>query len=117
MSTVETVNAETSADISRIALLVALVAVLLAGVMFFKASQSVDQLTANVVGLGQKAGTFEARMADLEKLPAKAKQMVLGTIIMEMAQKASYLSGQIDNQQQAAALVQAMELLQQAMPK
>jgi len=110
-------NAKTSQDISRMALLLALLAVLLAGVLFFKANQNLNVLSQDVSGISAKVGTMDARMAELENLPAKSKRMVMGTMIMEMAQKASYLSTQIDNPEQAAKLLQAMELLQQAKPE
>lgn len=110
-------NAKTSQDISRMALLLALLAVLLAGVLFFKANQNLNVLSQDVSGISARVGTMDARMAELENLPAKSKRMVMGTLIMEMAQKASYLSTQIDNPEQAAKLLQAMELLQQAKPE
>ncbi len=109
-------NSKTSQDISRMAIVLALVAVLLAGVLFFKANQSINVLTKDVTGISSKMGTIDARMAELENLPAKSKRMVMGTMIMEMAQKASYLSTQMDSPEQAAKLLQAMELLQQAKP-
>ncbi|WP_243359224.1 hypothetical protein [Fundidesulfovibrio terrae] len=110
-------NAKTSQDISRMALLLALLAVLLAGVLFFKANQNLNVLSKDVSGINAKVGTMDARMAELENLPAKSKRMVMGTMIMEMAQKASYLSTQVDDPEQAAKLLQAMELLQQAKPE
>ncbi|WP_027190537.1 hypothetical protein [Fundidesulfovibrio putealis] len=110
-------NAKTSQDISRMALLLALLAVLLAGVLFFKANQNLNVLSKDVSGISSKIGTIDAKMAELENLPAKSKRMVMGTMIMEMAQKASYLSTQVDNPEQAAKLLQAMELMQQAKPE
>ncbi|MFP5221892.1 MAG: hypothetical protein ACLGSA_06335 [Acidobacteriota bacterium] len=110
-------NAKTSQDISRMALLLALVAVLLAGVLFFKANQNLNVLSKDVSGISTKIGTMDAKMAELENLPAKSKRMVMGTMIMEMAQKASYLSTQVENPEQAAKLLQAMELMQQAKPE
>lgn len=110
-------NAKTSQDISRMALLLALVAVLLAGVLFFKANQNLNVLSKDVSGISSKIGTIDAKMAELENLPAKSKRMVMGTMIMEMAQKASYLSTQVENPEQAAKLLQAMELMQQAKPE
>ncbi|MFZ5426047.1 MAG: hypothetical protein ACOZEN_03670 [Thermodesulfobacteriota bacterium] len=110
-------NTKTSQDISRMALLLALLAVLLAGVLFFKANQNFAVLTKDVAGIGAKMTTIDAKVAELENLPAKSKRMVMGTLIMEMAQKASYLSTQVDNPEQAAKLLQAMELLQQAKPE
>lgn len=114
--TLDSLNAKTSHDISRVSLVLALVAVLLSGVLFFKANQSISGLSQDVAGLGTKIGTMDGRMAELENMPAKTKKMVLNTMIMEMAQKASYLSSQVDDQEQAAKLMQAMELLQQARP-
>jgi len=110
-------NAKTSQDISRMALLLALLAVLLAGVLFFKANQNLNVLSKDVSGISSKIGTIDAKVAELENLPAKSKRMVMGTMIMEMAQKASYLSTQVDNPEQAAKLLQAMELMQQAKPE
>ena len=110
-------NTKTSRDISRMALLLAVLAVLLAGVLFFKANQNINAVTQDVSGINAKIGIMDARMAELETLPAKSKRMVMGTMIMEMAQKASYLSTQMDNPDQAAKLLQAMELLQQAKPE
>lgn len=110
-------NAKTSQDISRMALLLALVAVLLAGVLFFKANQNLNVLSKDVSGISSKIGTIDAKVAELENLPAKSKRMVMGTMIMEMAQKASYLSTQVENPEQAAKLLQAMELMQQAKPE
>lgn len=116
VSSISDLNAKTSQDISRMALLLALVAVLLAGVLFFKVNQNVTVLNNDMQGITAKVGAMDVRMAELENLPAKSKRMVMGTMIMEMAQKASYLSTQLDNPEQAAKLLQAMELLQQAKP-
>lgn len=116
VSSISDLNAKTSQDISRMALLLALVAVLLAGVLFFKVNQNVTVLNKDMQGITAKVGAMDVRMAELENLPAKSKRMVMGTMIMEMAQKASYLSTQLDNPEQAAKLLQAMELLQQAKP-
>lgn len=110
VSYLEQLNIKTSQDISRMALVIALLAVLVAGVLFFKANQSIDAVTTTVASL-------DTRMGELENLPAKSKKMVLNTIIMEMAQKASFLSTQVENKEQAAKLVQAMELLNQARPE
>ncbi len=116
VTSINDLNAKTSQDISRMALLLALLAVLLAGVLFFKANQNINVLGTDIKGIATKVGAMDVRMAELENLPAKSKRMVMGTMIMEMAQKASYLSTQLDNPEQAAKLLQAMELMQQAKP-
>jgi len=109
-------NAKTSRDVGRMALILALVALLLACVLFFKANQNVSALSKDVSGITAKIGLMDARMAELETLPVKSKRMVTNTMIQEMAQRASYLSTQVDDKEQAAKLIQAMELLQQAKP-
>jgi hypothetical protein len=113
---VNEITVKTSRDISRTALLLAVLAMLMAGVLFFKANQNLNALTRDVNGISAKVGTMDTRMAELENLPAKSKRMVMSTMILEMAQKASYLSTQVDDKEQAAKLLQAMELLQQAKP-
>ena len=110
---VNEITVKTSRDISRTALVLAM---LMAGVLFFKANQNLNALTRDVNGISAKVGTMDTRMAELENLPAKSKRMVMSTMILEMAQKASYLSTQVDDKEQAAKLLQAMELLQQAKP-
>lgn len=100
--------------LSLLALVVGLAAVLLSVGLFYKANQGLTALGGDVSGLGARMGTMDVRLAELEKLPAKTKKMVLDNAIMEMAQRASYLSTQVDSQDQAAKLLQAMDLLQQS---
>jgi len=109
-------NAKTSRDVSRVALVLAVIALLAAGVLFFKANQTVNALSKDVTGITAKIGLMDARMAELETLPAKSRQMVTAAMIQEMAQKAAYLSTQVDDKEQAAMLLRAMELLKQAKP-
>jgi len=103
-------------DMGRVAVFAAVIAILLAGVLFYRANQNLNAISKDVTGITAKMGLMDARMAELETLPAKSKQMVTNTMIQEMAQKAAYLSTQVDNREQAAKLLQAMELLQQAKP-
>jgi hypothetical protein len=100
--------------LSLLALVVGLFAVLFSAGLFYKANQGLTALGGDVSGLGARMGTMDVRLAELEKLPAKTKKMVLDNAIMEMAQRASYLSTQVDSQDQAAKLLQAMDLLQQS---
>jgi len=108
-------NVKTSRGVSRTALVLAILALLAAGALFFKTNQNLASLSKDVTGITAKIGLMDARMAELENLPAKSKQMVTAAMIQEMAQKAAYLSTQVDKEQ-AAKLLQAMELLQQAQP-
>jgi len=109
-------KAKAPRDMGRIALFVAVIAILMAGILFYRANQSLNIISKDVTGITAKIGFMDARMAELETLPAKSKRMVTNTMIQEMAQRVSYLSTQVDDKEQAAKLLQAMELLRQARP-
>ena len=111
---------KTSRDMGRVALLVAILAVILLAVFFFGINQNISGLSARVDGLstlkddvallGGRVDTVEARM---EALPVKARKMVVGTMLQEMAQRTAYLGTQMDTEAQNEKLHRAMELLQQ----
>lgn len=111
---------KTSRDMGRVALFIAILAVILLVVFFFGMNQNISGLTARVDGLstlkddvavlGGRVDTVEASM---EKLPVKARKMVVGTMLSDMAQRAGYLGTQVDSQEQSVKLSRAMELLQQ----
>ena len=96
------------------ALVLGILALGVSGAFFYRTSQNLAVLNSGLSGVNTRMGTMDVRLAELENLPAKTKKMVLDNAIMEMAQRASYLSSQVDNQEQAAKLLQAMDLLQQA---
>jgi len=111
---------KTSRDMGKVALFVAILAVVLLVVFFFGLNQNLNGLSARVDGLvvlkndvdalGGRMNVVEER---LETLPVKAKKMVMGTMLQEMAQRAAYLSTQMDGADQNERLHRAMELLQQ----
>lgn len=111
---------KTSRDMGRVALFVAILAVILLAVFFFGINQNISGLSARVDGLttlkddvallGGRVDTVEARM---EALPVKARKMVVGTMLQEMAQRTAYLGTQMDTEAQNEKLHRAMELLQQ----
>lgn len=114
---------KTSRDMGKVALFVAILAVVLLVVFFFGLNQNLNGLSArvdnlvvlknDVDALGGRVNVVEDRLVALEGLPLKAKKMVMGTMLQEMAQRAAYLSTQMDGENQNERLVQAMELLQQ----
>lgn len=114
---------KTGRDIGKVALFVSILSVVLLVVFFFGLNQNLTGLSArvdslitikdDVNALGTRVGTVEDRIVALEGLPKKAKQMVMGTMLQEMAQRADYLGSQMETDEQTAKLKQAMELLQQ----
>jgi hypothetical protein len=52
-------------------------------------------------------------LADLETLPAKTRAALMTSILEEMSQKTSYMSGQLQSPEQQDKLMKAKELIQQ----
>jgi len=119
----EAIKARTERDMGKVAMFVSILSVILLIAFYFGLNQNVTGLTEEVKqvsviqeqvsGMQGRMGEMEARVQAMESLPAKAKKMVMSTMIMEMAQRAAYLSTQVDTEEQAAKLTQAMDLLQQ----
>lgn len=98
-------------DVSRVALVVSLLSVVFAAVVFFMLNKEVTVVNKGIASMGDRVDGVEVRMAELNKLPAKSKRLVIATLLAEMTQKASYLEGQVDAPEEAAKLTQAVELL------
>jgi len=110
----------TRRDMSKVALFVSLLAVVLLVVFFFGLNQNLKGVSATVeqlaVSSGDLAGrvdSVEGKLAELENLPEKSRMMVMGTMLQEMAQRTAYLGTQMQTQEQNEKLHRAMELLQQ----
>lgn len=110
----------TRRDMSKVALFVSLLAVVLLVVFFFGLNQNLKGVSATVEQLAMNTGELTGRMdgiegkvAELENLPEKSRMMVMGTMLQEMAQRAAYLGTQMQTEEQNEKLHQAMELLQQ----
>lgn len=110
----------TRRDMSKVALFVSLLAVVLLVVFFFGLNQNLKGVSATVEQLAVSTGELTGRMdgiegkvAELENLPEKSRMMVMGTMLQEMAQRAAYLGTQMQTEEQNEKLHRAMELLQQ----
>ena len=110
-------------DMSKVALFASLVAVILLLGFYFNLNQNLKNLTAQVQDLASiktsvatldtKVGTMESKVADLETLPAKTRAALMSSILEEMSQKTSYMSGQLQSPEQQDKLMKAKELIQQ----
>ena len=56
---------------------------------------------------------MESKVADLETLPAKTRAALMSSILQEMSQKTSYMSTQLESEEQKDKLMRAKELIQQ----
>ncbi len=115
--------ADTRRDMSKIALFASLAAVILLLGFYFHLSQNIKDLTQQVrdlsliktavSSLDTKMNTMESKVADLETLPAKTRAALMSSILQEMTQKTSYMSTQLESEEQQAKLMKAKELIQQ----
>lgn len=111
---------ETQRDMSKVALFVSILSVVLLVVFFFGLNQNlkgvsstVEQLSVSSSDLTSRIAGVEDKLVALESLPHKSKMMVMSTMLQEMAQRAAFLSTQMDTPEQNDKLQSAMELLQQ----
>lgn len=104
---------DTRRDMSKVALFVSLLSVVLLVVFFFGLNQNLKGMSANVDNLSGRMTGIEDKVVALENLPHQSKMMVMGTMLQEMAQRAAFMSTQMETEAQNEKLVQAMELLQQ----
>ena len=136
------------ADMSKVAIFISLLSVLLLVVFFFGLNQNITSLSQEVqalaglrqdigqvngrvdtlgnqlrttnqaVGemsgamgvLGERMGGMETRVVELEKLPAKTRNMVIANDLNAIGGKLGYIGGQLDAEQ-SAKLAQAQKLL------
>lgn len=113
----------TRKDMSKMALFASLAAVILLLGFYFHLNQSIKELTQQVQNLSlikttvssldTKIGTMESKVADLETLPAKTRAALMSSILQEMTQKTSYMSTQLESDEQKDKLMKAKELIQQ----
>lgn len=110
-------------DMSKMALFASLAAVILLLGFYFHLSQNIKDLTQQVRDLSLiktavssldiKMNTMESKVADLETLPAKTRAALMSSILQEMTQKTSYMSTQLESEEQQDKLMKAKELIQQ----
>ena len=93
--------AETQKDMSKVALIVSLLAVLLLVIFFFGMNRNIAGLTDEVKSLGglrQDIATLDERMVQMQtEMPAQMKQMLAHDVVNEMAMKAFYLTDTLDD--------------------
>ncbi|GAB6176200.1 hypothetical protein JCM16814_10910 [Desulfobaculum senezii] len=119
---VEIMN-KTNRDMGKVALFVSIMSVILLVVFFFGLNQNLTSLTQKVSvipgiqqqidGIDGKIAGMETELTELRNLPAKTKNMVVGTMLQEMAQKAGYLGTQMGDDAQNEKLQRAMQLMQE----
>ncbi|NLW80398.1 MAG: hypothetical protein GXY42_01820 [Desulfovibrionales bacterium] len=115
--------AGTRRDMSKMALFASVAVVILLLGFYFHLNQNIKTLTQQVQDLSliktavssldTKISTMESKVADLETLPAKTRAALMSSILQEMSQKTSYMSTQLESEEQKDKLMRAKELIQQ----
>ncbi len=115
--------ANTPKDMSKVAIVISILSVLLLVVFFFGMNQNLQGLSAKVEKLSgmesqiqaidSKVSGLEQEISGLKNLPQKTRNMVLANSLQEMSQKASMLSSQVNNEDQSAKLIKARKLMQE----
>ncbi|MBN2140968.1 MAG: hypothetical protein JW718_08180, partial [Desulfovibrionaceae bacterium] len=104
-------------DMGKVGLIISLLAIVLLVVFYFGLNQNIRGLSQEISKLGALKGDVtqvQERLEVLEKAPQQIRNMVYQGIIQDMAQKAGFLSGQLD-ETQAQKLVQVQNLLREVM--
>lgn len=104
-------------DMSKVALLVALLAVLLLVIFFFGMNRNIAGLTDEVKSLGvlrEEVSSLDKRLVDLKAdMPVQMQRMIAQDIVNEMAMKASYLSETLQGEELRAKMQEVLKGLKE----
>lgn len=102
-------------DMGKAALIISLLSLVLLVIFFFGLSRNLAGLTAEVKQLNslrQEVEGIETRLVEVEKMPLRARNMIIDSELDSMAQRAAYLGGLVDSER-GEKLVKAQELLRE----
>jgi len=115
--------AKANRDMSKVAIFLSIVSILLMVVFFFGLNQNVKGLSTqaklipamqdNMVLMNKNMESMDTRLLAVEELPARARNIIMGAMLEEMAGSTGYLQTQIDDPAAAEKLQAAAELLRQ----
>ncbi|MFP4657346.1 MAG: hypothetical protein ACLFMP_01520 [Desulfonatronovibrionaceae bacterium] len=110
-------------DMSKVAIVISILSVLLLVVFFFSMNQNLEGLSGKVEemsgvqdqiqSIDNKVTGFEEEIDGLRDLPQTTHNLVLAGSLQETAQQISAINSQLNSEEQSTKLTQAMELLQE----
>ncbi len=104
-------------DLSKPALILAALALVLMAILFFGLSSNLKGLTEEVRKVGSLQGEIAALQIQMELVrnqPTEGgRKLMVQAMLEDMAQKAAFLGGQIQDQEQARKMAQVQETLRQ----
>jgi len=118
----EVFEVKTGRDLGKVALFVALLAVVLMIILYFSQQQNIAGLAGKVdevQGVKQEVAAVKNHVATLEgevvalkeDLPRKARKILISGMLNESANKMEYLIAQVENEEQQAKLAEIRKML------
>lgn len=117
----EVFEAKTGSDLGKVALFVALLAVILMVMLYFSQQQNISGLSEKVDGVNgvkhelvevrDHLATLEQEVATLRDLPEQARKIIISGMLSESASKVDYLISQVESQEQQARLKEVRKML------
>ncbi|MUM78301.1 hypothetical protein GKC30_11710 [Pseudodesulfovibrio sp. F-1] len=109
-------SVEAHNDMSKVAMIVSLLAVLLLVIFFFGMNRNIAGLSDEVKNLGSlrdEVSSLDQRMIQMQAdVPVHIKRMIAHDMVNEMAMKAAYLGETLDSESQRAAMQLILKELQ-----
>lgn len=107
--------ADTQKDMSKVAMIVSFLAVILLVIFFFGMNRNIAGLTDEVKSLGElrhDVSSLDQRLVTLQKeIPGQVKRMIAHDLVNEMAMKAAYLGNTLDNEADRNKMQQVLQTL------
>lgn len=117
----EVFEAKTGSDLGKVALFVALLAVVLMVMLYFSQQQNITGLAGKVdevQGVKQEVAAVKDHVAALEEevaalkdLPKETRKILISGMLSESASKVEYLISQVESEEQQAKLAEIRKML------
>ena len=109
--------ADTQKDMSKVALIVSLLAVIVLVIFFFGMNRNIAGLTDEVKSLGvlrESMSTLDQRMVQIQQeIPSQMKKMIAHDLVNEMAMKAAYLGNTLEDETQRNRMQKVLQTLKE----
>lgn len=110
-------NDEVQKDMSKVAMIVSLLAVLLLVIFFFGMNQNIAGLTDEVKSLGvlrEDVSNLDQRMVQMQTdVPVQMKRLIAHDMVNEMTMKAFYLTDSLEDEELRAKMGDVLQSLKE----
>lgn len=109
--------AETQRDMSKVAMIVSLLAVILLVIFFFGMNKNIAGLTNEVKNLGvlrEDMSNLDQRLVQIQQeMPSQVKRMIAHDMVNEMAMQAAYLGNTLEDEIQRDRMQEVLQTLKE----